>query len=400
MDHCTFYNHQLVYDQIVRIVERHLPDSKKEFDEVEGFKSIKINQKGGLFSKNKPLIITYRERETPSYHLNQVSCPLEQNLYGMTEFVSSIPAKNQEIQKVFIQKIATINCEYVVSAELGYSKEAKDIINDLCSVGDPFLFVQPSKFFNQSKSQHFLDNHLQLLLDNRGETSLADLVVQIGAEYRDSQITVSESALKRKEHSESILESHGIQINKNLPVIEEEIQLRRKADVLDRIYALVTIAAKGEGVKTEQIGAVMERLQISHFSEQEQDIMSKEELSDQERLNATWRYESLYLLLWSVEKCDTLPYPSVICPVEEIVGAILSKSREEFSNESILRSKEEILDQLDLVYRMNWACVNARIKGEEPSGNLMPGVVFERHYALNWLINYQDQDWDYISTDT
>jgi hypothetical protein len=27
-------------------------------------------------------------------------------------------------------------------------------------------------------------------------------------------------------------------------------------------------------------------------------------------------------------------------------------------------------------------------------------VVYERHYALNWLTGYMDQDWDDISTDT
>ncbi|MDR2636809.1 MAG: DUF4272 domain-containing protein [Zoogloeaceae bacterium] len=29
-----------------------------------------------------------------------------------------------------------------------------------------------------------------------------------------------------------------------------------------------------------------------------------------------------------------------------------------------------------------------------------PGVTMERHYALNWLIGYMDQEWDDISTDT
>nr|WP_246762835.1 DUF4272 domain-containing protein [Rhizobium sp. NZLR1] len=28
------------------------------------------------------------------------------------------------------------------------------------------------------------------------------------------------------------------------------------------------------------------------------------------------------------------------------------------------------------------------------------GAVYARHYALNWLIGYMDQDWDDISTDT
>ena len=43
---------------------------------------------------------------------------------------------------------------------------------------------------------------------------------------------------------------------------------------------------------------------------------------------------------------------------------------------------------------------DARISGRQPPAGLDPGVVYERHYALNWLIRYSDQEWDDISTDT
>ena len=400
MDHCTFYNHYLVYDRIVNIVNKYLPNLDKGFSETDGLKIITIKQKGGLFGKSRTLEIKYRERVTPSYHLNSVSCPLEQNLYGMLEFVGSIPAINHDIVELFQQKIATINCEYVFSSPSGYSKEAILILKALGKIGSPFLFAQPSKFFNASKHQHFLDNNFDLLLDTKGETSISDLTVEIESHFKDNKITVSATALNRKEYSESILTSHNIQINKHLPIIEEQVNIRKKPEILNRIYALVTIAAKGEGVKTEQLGAVMERLQITEFSDQEKEIMSKEELSDQEKANATWRYESLYALLWAIGKIDAMQYPSVICPVEEMVGMILEKPREEFTKDAKVRSTDQILDSLDLVYRMNWACVNARIKNEEPGGNLIPGVVYERHYALNWLVCYQNQDWDHISTDT
>jgi hypothetical protein len=61
---------------------------------------------------------------------------------------------------------------------------------------------------------------------------------------------------------------------------------------------------------------------------------------------------------------------------------------------------QEILDQADLILRLDWACVNARVKKEPAPGNLDKGVVFERHHSLNWLINYMNQDWDNVSTDT
>ncbi|WP_079688608.1 DUF4272 domain-containing protein [Ohtaekwangia koreensis] len=31
---------------------------------------------------------------------------------------------------------------------------------------------------------------------------------------------------------------------------------------------------------------------------------------------------------------------------------------------------------------------------------LNSSVVFERHYSLNWLIRYMNQDWDKVTTDT
>lgn len=52
-----------------------------------------------------------------------------------------------------------------------------------------------------------------------------------------------------------------------------------------------------------------------------------------------------------------------------------------------------------MIYRLDWACVDARIKGNEAPASLNADVVVERHMALNWLIGYDD-DWDNVSTDT
>jgi hypothetical protein len=51
------------------------------------------------------------------------------------------------------------------------------------------------------------------------------------------------------------------------------------------------------------------------------------------------------------------------------------------------------LDEADLIYRYDWACVEARLKQRPTPANLNASVVLERHAALNWLIQY-DADWD------
>ena len=65
-----------------------------------------------------------------------------------------------------------------------------------------------------------------------------------------------------------------------------------------------------------------------------------------------------------------------------------------------LRPQAEILDAADLIYRYNWAATDARINGRSAPAGLDGSVIYERHYALNWLIGYLDLPWDDISTDT
>jgi hypothetical protein len=89
-----------------------------------------------------------------------------------------------------------------------------------------------------------------------------------------------------------------------------------------------------------------------------------------------------------------------MCNVANDVGIIYKLTEEQFRKKAKLRSKKEILDQADLILRLDWACVSARVKGEPAPGKLDKGVVFERHHSLNWLISYLNQNWDDVTTDT
>lgn len=101
-------------------------------------------------------------------------------------------------------------------------------------------------------------------------------------------------------------------------------------------------------------------------------------------------------MLWVLGYIDKLDYPSGVCDVPKAFKILdEAGSYNDFFNKSKMKNVNEILDETDLIYRYNWACVNTRLKGQEAPSNLDSGVVKERHYAFNWL-----QDWDDISTDT
>ncbi|MEW6350880.1 MAG: DUF4272 domain-containing protein [Thermodesulfobacteriota bacterium] len=52
-----------------------------------------------------------------------------------------------------------------------------------------------------------------------------------------------------------------------------------------------------------------------------------------------------------------------------------------------LRSKSEILDASDLIYRLHWATRQAQVHGDPTPPGVHAEVVEEWHHAVNWLTN-------------
>ncbi len=403
MENCTIYSHELKFDQILSIIKENLPKAQIEIEDGGLQKSMIATIKGGFFSKTKTLKINYRERANPSYKLEEIECGLTQNLAGMANFIQSLPAQNEVVRGQLLHKVMSMNCEIAFMAEPTLIADFQKFLKAITFALDAIIFTPPNSFFAKSTGQHFLDKNLNLILDNNGNCEIDNLVVNVNAKYHDiPTANYVEEQLERKSKSEAILSKNEVKVNKNIPCIATEAatNLRTKEAIIQRVYALLIIAVKGEGVEQEKLNQVIKDKNITSFSAKETMILKKENLEDGERAYATWRYESLTVLLWALGKIDQLKYPAEICNVPEIVNAIFRPNRKEFEDSAKLRSKAEILDQLDKIYRMHWACVDARIKGEEVKGGLLSGVVYERHNALNWLTNYQGADWDDVQTNT
>ncbi|ADV50066.1 hypothetical protein Celal_2784 [Cellulophaga algicola DSM 14237] len=403
MENCTLYSHKLEFEKIVELLKKHLPKAHIDLNDQEENKSITAILKGGFFSKSKSLKINYHQRKNPSYTLDKVTCSLTQNLDGMVNYIQAFPADNEAIKNKFLHKVKSANCEISFMAEPDITNEFEVVLREMAQELDAFIFAQPNTLFTKSSGQYFADKNLDLIIDSTGACEIQELEVNVDAKYHDQPAeSYTKEQIERKEKSASFLENKGIKVNNNLPCspTSTETILRTKKELIDRAYALLVIAAKGEGVEQEHLIKTVEAKQIDSFSPYETFIYTTATLSDQERAYATWRYESLYVVLWALGVTEELKYPDEICDVSAIVSFIFQPSRAEF--EKLVQPKHilQILDELDKTYRMNWACVAARIKDTEVSGGINPSVVYERHYALNWLTNHQNQDWDAVQTST
>ncbi|WP_411167536.1 DUF4272 domain-containing protein [Clostridium sp. MB05] len=219
--------------------------------------------------------------------------------------------------------------------------------------------------------------------------------------------------LERKQKSIEILKANKVPYMEELPVIEEanEIEMRSAEEIAKRaIASLISIQVacdinSGDNIEEsrEFFKGFLDKYEVKEeLTEAEMKIIFGNP-EKQDVINMAWKYEAYWTLIWALGIVDKLEYPSQICDCNFAIHAVADcEDFNDFMKTVRLKSIDEILDEADLIYRYNWACVDARIHGKNPPADLDSGVVFERHWGLNWLIGKgtYNYNWDSVSTDT
>ncbi len=208
--------------------------------------------------------------------------------------------------------------------------------------------------------------------------------------------------LARRQRSIAIVSELGIPYFPELPVVEDESEIRPRTvdDVAHRCLAVTICAAKGETGDEALVRSLIKDWAAGpHFSPKERAFIQDPHPSQQSLVNYTWQYEAVHVLLWALGYNNGLGPPNEQCPVPKDLESIHERAPARFVHDARLRSASKLLDMADLYYRINWAAVDLRVKGKR-SEAVHPGIAFERHRALNWLIRYMDAEWDEVTTDT
>ena len=210
---------------------------------------------------------------------------------------------------------------------------------------------------------------------------------------------------ERRERSEKICTAHQVPVYKNPNSLfvdaEENVSLRTQDEVVDRAIALCYLELKSEGLEKNLLADFDKKYNVmTKLTPNEKIFALADQPTQQQITDANWRAESYHVLLWALGFVEKMNYPDQLCNIGEDVRHLFSRTEQQFREQAQLRSKAALLDEADLILRLHWACVSTRIQNQPAPGNLDKSVVYERHYALNWLICYQHQDWDHVTTDT
>lgn len=221
-------------------------------------------------------------------------------------------------------------------------------------------------------------------------------------------MTVSPAQL-RKARSIAMLEQRGIPTLDWLPVIGEveESHRRTTEEVARRALALAIVATKGSGHATDPpedvaafIPGLVDRYGVTpDLTPDERIFMDTSEPREFDYVQFAWRYEACWALMWSLGFVDRLEFPAGICDISVLIAIIMDRGRDGFIADADLRPQAAIFDETDFIFRLHWATRDADLKGGAVEG-VEPGVVMERHHALNWLADESDIGWDDVSTPT
>lgn len=214
------------------------------------------------------------------------------------------------------------------------------------------------------------------------------------------------SPLARKRRSESLLGSLGVGINTALPPTEmgAEVQLRDATEIATRAICLTAVVSRALGdSKKFLLEYLAQKSCLEHLTGTERALLSKPKLNAEDCIRFTWQVEALRVLLWSIgyaqvsvpgfERCDSHKDVFPHCSSAGNDGSV-------FIAEASLLETDVLMDMADLCYRAHWAVRQNRLDDRTPTGPLVPGVVLEYHRAINWVIGYERQEWDDVSTDT
>lgn len=223
--------------------------------------------------------------------------------------------------------------------------------------------------------------------------------------------------MDRKERSEKVLKKHKIRINPTLSQIknEDETVLKTPEEIVKRsVTAFLTaqiaidiLNNSGALDSANFFAPILDRFGLrGELTDDEKPYFDPElcvKISQQQANEMQWRLEMCAALFWACGFIKKLPYPSeIIDNTRQIAMLGVSKDFSDIMSNVKMRPLGEILDATDLIYRMNWACVEARVKNDPAiMGDLFPDVVWEQHKGFNWLIGaYDAEDWDTVNPHT
>ena len=177
-------------------------------------------------------------------------------------------------------------------------------------------------------------------------------------------------------------------------ISEKDVKIRKKWEIIRKVVAIVItrIAAQTFLEKKENmlknlsdiIEIFEKKYQFKEFlTKREREFLENKKENYQLNVEFYFRLETAQTLLW-VLSIDKLPDLNNFSDLAEIIEILENENLKSFARKCEIRSKNQILDALDYMYRLNWANVEVKLNGYSRIVN--ESILYFTRLGLEWVV--------------
>ena len=179
--------------------------------------------------------------------------------------------------------------------------------------------------------------------------------------------------------------------------------LRIAPEVAERLIVVAAVSAVAADMDREEVSSWLKQQDLwRKASPAEMDFLTSEHPTGKATIYFSWQMEAVYVLGWALKLVTQLDLPKEQASIGDILEHMPGPGDRvtEFIASCSLRSASEIHQAAESAFNDHASCRRAKSVGEPESHGYDIEVVQERHRALNWLIVYENAEWDDVATDT
>jgi hypothetical protein len=182
------------------------------------------------------------------------------------------------------------------------------------------------------------------------------------------------------------------------------LRTRSAKEVAERLLVVASVCAvaNDRSLRDSVVAWLKSESLWSTASPLEKSFLEARKAEAKDEIQHSWGAEAAYVLGWSLCLIPNLHPPTS----QAATGVILDKipapgdSTKAFRSRAALRPTVEIHSAAEELYNAHAHCRAAKSQGRPERHGYDIEVAQERHRAVNWLIRYEDADWDHVATDT
>lgn len=255
------------------------------------------------------------------------------------------------------------------------------------------FFYGFQKFLIAKRLKHYHYDKKNLVRDEE-KWDFSDFIPPLSEKMFENFEQTKEDA-DRMERNIKLMEKDKLPFYDKMEVniSEKDVKIRKKWEIIRKVVAIVItrIAAQTFLEKKENmlknLSDIIEIFEKKYqfkelLTKREREFLENKKENYQLNVEFYFRLETAQTLLW-VLSIDKLPDLNSFSDLAEIIEILENENLKSFARKCEIRSKNQILDALDYMYRLNWANVEIKLNGYSRIVN--ESILYFTRLGLEWV---------------